>query len=100
MSDLSAFALDGKRVLVTGANTGIGQGIAVSIAKAGTEVIAVGRPKRRRHDRLSSALAIETAMLCPIPVFAPGDQEPVCVQGECRQVAHRSSSSATKSTLA
>jgi 2-dehydro-3-deoxy-D-gluconate 5-dehydrogenase len=43
VSDLSAFALDGKRVLVTGANTGIGQGIAVSIAKAGAEVIAVGR---------------------------------------------------------
>jgi len=43
MSDLSAFSLEGKRVLVTGANTGIGQGIAVSIGRAGGEVIAVGR---------------------------------------------------------
>ncbi|WP_077966714.1 2-dehydro-3-deoxy-D-gluconate 5-dehydrogenase KduD [Ensifer adhaerens] len=43
MSDLSAFSLDGKRVLVTGANTGIGQGIAVSIGRAGGEVVAVGR---------------------------------------------------------
>jgi 2-deoxy-D-gluconate 3-dehydrogenase len=43
VSDLSAFSLDGKRVLVTGANTGIGQGIAVSIARAGGEVVAVGR---------------------------------------------------------
>lgn len=43
MSDLSAFSLAGKRVMVTGANTGIGQGIAVSIAKAGAEVIGVGR---------------------------------------------------------
>ncbi|TIQ82184.1 MAG: 2-deoxy-D-gluconate 3-dehydrogenase, partial [Mesorhizobium sp.] len=31
MSDYSAFSLAGKRILVTGANTGIGQGIALSI---------------------------------------------------------------------
>ncbi len=43
MSDLQAFSLEGKRILVTGANTGIGQGIAVSIARAGGEVIGVGR---------------------------------------------------------
>lgn len=43
MTDLSAFSLAGKRIVVTGANTGIGQGIALSIAKAGGEVIGVGR---------------------------------------------------------
>ncbi|MER8831312.1 2-dehydro-3-deoxy-D-gluconate 5-dehydrogenase KduD [Mesorhizobium sp. M0909] len=43
MSDLSAFSLTGKRFLVTGANTGIGQGIAVSIARAGGAVVGVGR---------------------------------------------------------
>ncbi len=43
MSDLSAFSLAGRRIMVTGANTGIGQGIAVSIAKAGGAVIGVGR---------------------------------------------------------
>ncbi len=43
MTDLSAFSLAGKRIMVTGANKGIGQGIAVSIAKAGGEVIGVGR---------------------------------------------------------
>ncbi|MBZ9711072.1 2-dehydro-3-deoxy-D-gluconate 5-dehydrogenase KduD [Mesorhizobium sp. ESP7-2] len=43
MSDLTAFSLAGKRILVTGANTGIGQGIAVSIARAGGAVIGVGR---------------------------------------------------------
>ena len=43
MSDLSAFSLEGKRIVVTGANTGIGQGIAVSIAKAGGKVVGVGR---------------------------------------------------------
>lgn len=43
MSDLSAFDLSGKRILVTGANTGIGQGICLSIARAGGAVVGVGR---------------------------------------------------------
>ena len=40
VSDLSAFSLAGKRIVVTGANTGIGQGIAVA-----------DRQGRRRGDR-------------------------------------------------
>jgi 2-dehydro-3-deoxy-D-gluconate 5-dehydrogenase len=41
--DLSAFSLEGKSVIVTGANTGIGQGIALAIGRAGGNVIGVGR---------------------------------------------------------
>ena len=36
--DLGAFSLSGKTVMVTGANTGIGQGIALSIGRAGGRV--------------------------------------------------------------
>lgn len=43
MSDLSAFSLEGRTIVVTGASTGIGQGIALSAAKAGARVIGVGR---------------------------------------------------------
>ena len=43
MIDLSAFSLEGKTVMVTGANTGIGQGIAASVGRAGAKVIGVGR---------------------------------------------------------
>ncbi|WP_431860685.1 SDR family NAD(P)-dependent oxidoreductase, partial [Azospirillum sp.] len=35
------FDLSGKVALVTGANTGIGQGIAVALAKAGADIAAV-----------------------------------------------------------
>ena len=40
---MRAFSLEGRRILVTGANTGIGQGIALSIARAGGAVVGVGR---------------------------------------------------------
>lgn len=37
------FRLDGQRALVTGANTGIGQAIAIALGNAGAEVICAGR---------------------------------------------------------
>ena len=40
---MSAFSLAGRTALVTGANTGIDQAIAVALAQAGAEVIASGR---------------------------------------------------------
>lgn len=40
---MSAFSLEGQTALVTGANTGIGQAIAVAMAHAGADVIAAGR---------------------------------------------------------
>ncbi len=40
---MSRFSLAGKTALVTGANTGIGQAIAVSMAENGAHVIAAGR---------------------------------------------------------
>lgn len=40
---LQLFNLSGKTALVTGANTGIGQGIAIGLAQAGANIVAVGR---------------------------------------------------------
>lgn len=39
----SVFDLSGKVALVTGANTGIGQGIAVALAKAGADIVLTAR---------------------------------------------------------
>jgi len=38
----NAFSLEGKVALVTGANTGLGQGIAVALAQAGADIAAAG----------------------------------------------------------
>ena len=39
----AAFSLTGRVALITGANTGLGQAIAVALAEAGAEIVAVGR---------------------------------------------------------
>jgi 2-deoxy-D-gluconate 3-dehydrogenase len=56
LTDLSAFSLEGRTILVTGANTGIGQGIAVAVARAGGKVLGVGR-----SDMSETASLIGTA---------------------------------------
>ena len=40
---LDMFKLDGKVAVVTGANTGLGQGMAVALAQAGAKVVGVAR---------------------------------------------------------
>jgi 2-deoxy-D-gluconate 3-dehydrogenase len=40
---MNPFDLSGRTALVTGANTGIGQAIAVALARAGADIVAVGR---------------------------------------------------------
>ncbi|MBK8199012.1 MAG: 2-dehydro-3-deoxy-D-gluconate 5-dehydrogenase KduD [Acidobacteria bacterium] len=40
---LNSFSLAGKAAIVTGANTGLGQGIAVALAEAGANLALVGR---------------------------------------------------------
>ena len=41
MSIIDAFRLDGKVAVVTGANTGLGQGMSVALAQAGAKVVGV-----------------------------------------------------------
>ena len=55
MSDLSAFSLEGRRIAVTGANTGIGQGIAVAVARARGTVVGIGRSAMDETARLVEA---------------------------------------------
>ncbi len=56
MNDMSSFSLAGKTVMVTGANTGIGQGIALSVGRAGGKVIGVGRSAMDETAHLLEAM--------------------------------------------
>jgi 2-deoxy-D-gluconate 3-dehydrogenase len=46
------FDLSGKTAIVTGANTGIGQGIAVALAQAGARIAGVGRSSMDQTQRM------------------------------------------------
>jgi 2-deoxy-D-gluconate 3-dehydrogenase len=46
------FDLSGKTAIVTGANTGIGQGIAVALAQAGARIAGVGRSSMDETQRM------------------------------------------------
>jgi 2-deoxy-D-gluconate 3-dehydrogenase len=68
------FDLTGKVAVVTGANTGIGQGIALALAEAGADVALVGRSeatetadKVRALGRRAVLISADLATIAPVP---------------------------------
>lgn len=53
---MDLFSLKGRQILITGANTGLGQGIAVSLAQAGATIIGVGRSSMVKTAQKVSAV--------------------------------------------
>ena len=53
MTDFNPFSLEGKTILVTGASSGIGRGIAVTSSKMGAIVVINGRNKAKLEETLS-----------------------------------------------
>lgn len=53
MEQFNPFSLLGKQILVTGASSGIGRGIAIDCAKMGATVIVTGRNVERLNETLS-----------------------------------------------
>src|SRR5687768_15718208 len=51
MSQPPSFSLAGKVALVTGVNTGLGQGIAVALAQAGADIVGVARSNTADTER-------------------------------------------------
>src|SRR6478752_5412432 len=52
------FDLSGRTAVVTGANTGIGQGIALALAEAGAAIVAVGRSSMDETEALVSKAGV------------------------------------------
>ena len=53
MDKFNPFSLTGKQILVTGASSGIGKGIALACAKMGATVIVTGRNAERLNETLN-----------------------------------------------
>ena len=53
MDTFNPFSLEGKTILVTGASSGIGRGIAVTCSKMGAKVVINGRNERKLEETLS-----------------------------------------------
>lgn len=53
MGTFNPFTLDGKTILVTGASSGIGRGIAIACSKMGASVIVNGRNEQRLSETMS-----------------------------------------------
>ncbi len=51
MSQPPSFSLAGKVALVTGANTGLGQGIAIALAQAGADIVGIARSSALDTER-------------------------------------------------
>lgn len=47
------FSLEGKRILVTGASSGIGRGVAITCSKMGAQMVLNGRNQERLDETLS-----------------------------------------------
>jgi len=52
-----AFSLEGKRILVTGASSGLGRAIAISCAERGATIIGTGRDEPRLKQTFATLLA-------------------------------------------
>jgi NAD(P)-dependent dehydrogenase (short-subunit alcohol dehydrogenase family) len=48
------FSLDGKRILVTGASSGLGRAIAIACSKRGATIIATGRDEARLQETIAA----------------------------------------------
>ena len=62
MGNFNPFTLEGKTILVTGASSGIGQGIAVTCSKMGAKVIINGRNTIKLQET-SSLMESDSAMM-------------------------------------
>lgn len=64
MSDFNPFSLSGKKILITGASSGIGRQCAIQCSKMGATVVLIGRDENRLQETLS-LMDGEGHLVCP-----------------------------------
>lgn len=63
MSITNPFTLEGKKIMVTGASSGIGRGIAVACSKMGAIVTINGRNEKKLQETLSKMYGTDNSIL-------------------------------------
>lgn len=64
MDNFNPFSLEGKKILVTGASSGIGRSIALTCAKMGASVIISGRNEKKLKDVMNILPQGNHMMIC------------------------------------
>ncbi|WP_349657585.1 SDR family oxidoreductase [Xanthomonas sp. 10-10] len=86
------FSLTGKRVLVSGASSGLGKAIALSCARMGSELIVTGRDAQRLEATLSELQAISElphqAVLADLTVASERDALVAALSASLQGVVH------------
>ncbi len=77
------FSLAGKRVLVTGASSGIGRQIAISFSKMGADVVASGRNVERLQETMG---ALAPGAHLAIPADIVDDEQRVALADQAGQL--------------
>ena len=55
---MSIFDLTGKTAIITGANTGLGQGMCVALAQAGANIVGVGRSDMSETQKMVEEIGV------------------------------------------
>lgn len=70
MIDFNPFSLEGKTILVTGASSGIGRGIAITCSKMGAKVVINGRNINKLQET-SALMANDSFLIMPADLTDP-----------------------------
>ena len=65
MSEFNPFSLNGKKILITGASSGIGRQCAINCSKMGATVVLIGRDESRLQETLSQ-MEGDGHLVCPV----------------------------------
>lgn len=82
------FSLEGKRILVTGASSGIGRQVAISCADMGATVVATGRNEARLAETLAQLPGVGHATVAADLRDAAGIGRVVDAAGELNGLVH------------
>lgn len=92
MIALNPFSLQGKRILVTGASSGIGKEIALACARMGAEVVCTGRDEYRLADTLEklnlTSIQAHRAVVADLTVNQDREMLVKKLDGEINGVVH------------